>query len=205
MVRAFAIETGTTWDEHVVAVLFAYRFAMHSSAQAYLADFLFGKELRPPLDAERDLYLDRYRMAPYESDFLFQHAEALARARDTARLAMEKAALRSAERYNSGRKLVEYNPGDVVWLENMKLANKFTPRWLGPYRISRWTPQRNLRSLWCERCHHEAPITSEHLKRAVYDLNSYTGDSAYADFHPDSTFPFLQMCLPPILQQMLFR
>ena len=93
MARYFDIETGTTWDEHVGAVLFAYRCAMHSSAQASPANLLFGKELRTPLDSELDLYLDRNawllnRVISSSSTLRLWLA-----ARYTPRLAMEKAAL----------------------------------------------------------------------------------------------------------------
>ena len=67
MARAFAVETGTKWDEHVGAVLFAYGSAMHSTSRASPANMLFTRELCSALDAELDpLYIEHYRIAPYE-------------------------------------------------------------------------------------------------------------------------------------------
>jgi hypothetical protein len=95
MIRAYAIETGRTWDETLGAILFAYRNAMHSSAQASPALLLYGKILRSPLDAELDLHLHQFRRT-FDPDFVFQHAEALARARDQARQRMGRFAETSA-------------------------------------------------------------------------------------------------------------
>ena len=178
MARAFAIETGTTWDEHIGAILFAYRSAMHSSTHASPANLLFGRELRSPLDAELDLYLKNYRTAPYDTDFLFKHAEALQRAREIARRHMEQTAIKLAGGYNAKRKLVRYQPGDVVWLENMQRQNKFTPRWIGPYRVSEEVHPGTYRIYDAKGHVHGSPITAEHLKRAVFDLDLSDGPAS---------------------------
>ena len=82
---------------------------------------------------------------------------------------MEQISLRLSEEYNAKRKLVRYQPGDVVWLQNMKRQNKFTPHWLGPYRVSEVVHPGTYRIYDAKGNVHGSPITAEHLKRAVFD------------------------------------
>jgi transposase InsO family protein len=128
MLHTFCIQTGITWDEHIGAVLFAYRNAIHSATQVPPSILLFGQPLRAPVDAEIDLYLEHYNYNPRKYDYLFEHARALFRARDLARQSMEEQALKSAERFNANHRLVYFAVGDVVWLENKKRKYKMQPK-----------------------------------------------------------------------------
>ena len=105
LVRPFCKDVGSTWDEHLSALMFAYRNGQHSATGVSPAKLLYGIDLRTPLDAELDLYLESYRSKPHDSDFRFAHAEALIKARDAARANMEQSALYSAERFNSTHKI----------------------------------------------------------------------------------------------------
>ena len=86
MIRMFVMEYVTTWDEHLGAVLFAYRNAAHSANGISHARILFGKDLRAPLYAEVDLYMREFNKGR-KDDYIWDHAKALERDR---RIAMEK-------------------------------------------------------------------------------------------------------------------
>ena len=78
--------------------------------------------------------------------------------------------MRLADDYNAKRKLVRYQPGDVVWLENMHRPHKFTPRWMGPFRVSEEVHPGTYKIYDAKGNVHGSPVTAEHLKRAVFDV-----------------------------------
>ena len=53
-IRAFSTATGSTWNETVSAVLFAYRNTLHAGISNTPAMLAFGRNLRSTMDAELD-------------------------------------------------------------------------------------------------------------------------------------------------------
>jgi hypothetical protein len=81
MLRAFATESGRTWDEFVNAVLFVYRTTVHTGINNSPDMLVYGLHLRTPLDAAIDRFLQSSTSSVHDADFLSLHATALKRAR----------------------------------------------------------------------------------------------------------------------------
>ena len=169
MIRAFATETGTRWDEHLGAAMFAYRNAIHSTTHFSPAQLLFGYTLHTPLDAEMDRYLRLHKKDAYDTDFIFSHAQALERSREIARRFMEKQAWTSAQEFNAHHRLVQFNNGEIVWLKNHHRANKFAPFWVGPFRINQVNRNGSYHLIDVTGNQHPSPVNAADLKRAIYD------------------------------------
>ena len=170
MLRTFSLDTGVTWDEHIGAVLFAYRNAAHSTTQCAPAQLLFGRSLNTPLDAMLNKFLeDQTHRGHLTAEFVFEHAKALRDAQKIAQATMEKAIWENAQRFNRSHNLVAFAPGDVVWLQNMKQANKLSPRWLGPYRIASKTSEGTYHVFDAKGKMSPTSVRVEHMKRAIFD------------------------------------
>ena len=110
-----------------------------------------------------------------DGDFLFSHAQALQRARDLARLHMEKYQRDYAQRYDASHRHTHFIPGDVVWLQALHKQHKLMPNWLGPYRVFQRLSDNIYRIHDVHGIAHPHPVSVEHLKRAFIDQNESYG------------------------------
>jgi transposase InsO family protein len=81
MLRAFATDSGRTWDEVINAALFVYRTTVHSGIDNSPDMLTYGFHLRTPLDTQIDQFLQATGLAVDDHDFLSRHISALKRAR----------------------------------------------------------------------------------------------------------------------------
>jgi hypothetical protein len=167
MLRAYALETGSMWDETINAVLFSFRTAIHSGTNTSPDQLLFGQKLRTPLDAEIDAYIHEHRISPTNPYFTFHHIEALSRSRDLARVFMERAKRLYEEEYNSKHKRIHFNVVDEVCMQEKKHSNKLTPAWKGPYKVHARVSENMYLLHDTQGKPHPHPIDVKMLKRVV--------------------------------------
>lgn len=168
MLRAFASETGRLWDENCNAILFAYRITMHTGANNSPDMLVFGQHLRTPLDVDLEKYIQQKQFSPLSPDFLFRHAQALWQARELARRYMETYQMKYAARYNETHRLLNFDIGDIVWLEVSHRAHKFAPKWIGPYKVHGKASDNMYFIHDVAGVPHPSPVHIQHLKRAVF-------------------------------------
>jgi transposase InsO family protein len=136
MIRSYALETGSLWDECIPAVLFAYRTSFHSTLNTSPDVVTFGFPLRLPIDVQIESYLRSHKASSSTApSYLFDQNKALLLARDLARAQIEKNKLEYEDRYNQSHRSLSFNIGDFVWFLDPSRTHKFSPRWIGPYRI----------------------------------------------------------------------
>ena len=172
MLRAYSVDTGQLWDETMNAVLFAYRTSFHFGTNTSPDLLVYGQSLRVPLDVELHHYLRERDLSPTDPSFIFSHAQALARAREQARLYMDRYKAKYEAQYNSRRRTVTFNVGDLVWMQTPQRNNKLSPKWSGPFRIY-GRPSENAYLLHTSNGEVlPSPVSVEHLKLAHFDLSA---------------------------------
>lgn len=124
------------WDEILPYATFAYNTAMQETTRCAPFELVYGRSVTTTLDAM--LPVDQGDMASTDTDDFTQWAE---EARQLARLRIRHQQEIDAEKYNKGRRNVEYRPGDLVWvwtpIRRRGLSEKLLRRYFGPYRVLR--------------------------------------------------------------------
>lgn len=132
-----ATTTEHLWDEYIPSILAAYR----SSPQARTGDtpnFLcFGRDPQLPIDRE---LLAQPEEASKAREYKWQLIEKVAKAVELAQKNTETEMARQKKHFDKGRRTVEYQAGDLVWLEVPRIERKgqnrkFAAKWRGPYRV----------------------------------------------------------------------
>lgn len=117
---------------YVEYALAAYRNTQHSSTKHTPFYLMYGREYRLPVATDLECTLE---VKPSINEL----KEKLEEASVIAREATERARQQNKIRYDKGKKLLIYQPGDFVYYyqPSIKLgvASKFAHPWTGPYRI----------------------------------------------------------------------
>ena len=121
----------------------AHRAVPHSTTRYSPFYLLYGREMRLPV--EDDLTLEKFVMKDGASrqDSIQHHVETLAdRLKEAYQVVRENNRIgreRQKKYYNIGKKLVTFQPGDMVYLKEMMNSRqkcaKFRVRWKGPYEV----------------------------------------------------------------------
>ena len=144
MLKTYANENQTDWDQYLELVLFAYRTSYQSSLRSTPFGMLYGREARLPLDT---VWLEEEE-PPYDpTDYRHRLGWAMALRRDWARRCMEKVQKRR-EREQSGaepRKLRKpkarvFKVGDEVMMHTKPkskddITASFSHAWRGPFTV----------------------------------------------------------------------
>lgn len=125
-----------TWDEILPYATFAYNTAVQETTRFTPFELVFGRPVTTTLDAM--LPVDNGMITGTEIDDIKQKAE---EARQLARFRIRKQQETDARQYNLRRRLVEYRPGDLVWvwtpIRRRGLSEKLLRRYFGPYKVIR--------------------------------------------------------------------
>jgi hypothetical protein len=134
---------GNDWDEFVNYALMAHRAVPHSPTRYSPFYLLYGREMRLP--AEDDLTPEKSVAEDCASrrDSLQHHLETLAhRLKEAHQVVREnRIGQERQEYYDIGKKLVAFQPGDMVYLKEIvnsrRKCAKFRVRWKGLYEVMR--------------------------------------------------------------------
>ncbi len=132
-----------TWDEHVIAVEFAYNTSTHSTTGITPFEALYGFNPRSPLTLDAHTFL-----TPSPSS---HYLEAIRSRVEAARDHLLRTQLAQAEALNKHRSSHAYAEGQQVWLSTQNLdlpyPTKFKPAYLGPFLITKMHPHANAGTL----------------------------------------------------------
>jgi transposase InsO family protein len=133
------------WDEFVNYALMAHRAVPHSTTRYSPFYLLYGREMRFP--AEDVLTTKKFVTKDCTSrrESIQHHLETLAdHLKEAYQVVSENNRIgreMQKEYYNTGTKLVTFQPGDMVYLKDMvnsrQKCAKFRIRWKGPYEVIR--------------------------------------------------------------------
>jgi len=118
---------GNDWDEFVDYALMAHRAVPHSTIRYSPFYLLYGREMRIP--TEDDLTPDNFvtKDGASRRESIQHHVETLAdRPKEAYQVARENNRIgrERQEYYNTGTKLVTFQPGDMVYLKEMNSRQK---------------------------------------------------------------------------------
>mmetsp|Transcript_71211 Transcript_71211/g.148592 ORF Transcript_71211/g.148592 Transcript_71211/m.148592 type:complete len:951 (+) Transcript_71211:1853-4705(+) len=125
------------WDEHIVAVEFAYNHSLQPSLGITPFEALYGYNPRSPLT------LAAQSAIPAASEFMQKLKSKI----DAARDAILATQLKQAETANKSRSSTPWKVGEYAALStqhlNLAYPTKFTPKWLGPFKVLEVMPRGN--------------------------------------------------------------
>ena len=148
MLKAYVNDNRDDWDDHLPAVVCAYRATPHDSTGISPYKMLFGREMAMPIDLQFDLG-NRALVPSCPVAYVEWLRQSLQNSHDFARDQLVKSALRQKKNYQDRSRDVHFKRGDWVWkvmpqLRPGKLYKKNEGPWLvlartGPvnYRIQR--------------------------------------------------------------------
>lgn len=123
-----------TWDEILPYATFAYNTAVQETTRFTPFELVYGRQVTTTLDAM--LPVDNSDTTDENIENLTERAE---EARQLARIRIRTQQGIDARRYNMGRRNVEYQPGDLVWVwtpvRRRGLSEKLLRRYFGPYKV----------------------------------------------------------------------
>ena len=135
LLRAFVNKARDDWDDHLPAVLCAYRATPHDSTGLSPFKMLFGHEVTLPIDLQFDVGLrDRFPECPVE--YVEWLRQTLYLGHDLAREKLKVAAERQKKGYQETCREVSFKRGDWVWkIDPLKRVGKLHVKNLGPYLV----------------------------------------------------------------------
>jgi hypothetical protein len=136
MLSMYVNSRQTDWDLYLPYVLFAYRTAKHASTGIEPFYLVYGRNATFPTDVA----FEEVHNPPKQDEHVEMLRKRIATARDIAKTAIERAQWNQRLSYDPKRnKVVEYKPGDLVWVfkpsTEKKKATKLLHRWKGPYTV----------------------------------------------------------------------
>lgn len=109
MLRAYVADDKTSWSDWLHLLEHSYNSKSHSSTGTTPYSLLYGFEPRSPLDVLPASALNS-GVRVETAEFI----ETMRMHRESARRAIARAQVKQAEAYNRGRRLIEFEPGDLV-------------------------------------------------------------------------------------------
>lgn len=138
MISMYVDAEHRTWDAILPYITFAYNTATQETTRLTPFQLVFGRQVSTPLDAMMPVGPSCGSDAELDADIFVQRAE---EARQLARLRIHRQQANDAARYNLSRRIVTYEPGDLVWVwtpvRHRGLSEKLLRRYFGPYEIVR--------------------------------------------------------------------
>ena len=142
MLRMYADDDQTKWDESLPFVMMAYRASVHESTGKTPNEMMFGSNVSLPLDAvvaspaeERCGDLDSENC----DDYVGNLKQRLRAAHDFARIKLRKSAQYQEHQYNLKADKRSLSQGQPVWLydpaKTRGVCPKLAAKWTGPYVI----------------------------------------------------------------------
>ena len=138
MLMHFVNNRHDDWDEYLTFVLFAYRTAVHSSTLETPFYLMHGRDAILPLETLLEVY-NKSECEPndYKTKVTIKLRDAFQLAYSNMHAAQEAQKFQ----YDKKSKLQKFNVGDKVYMTTVVIqpnqSRKFTPKWQGPYRITR--------------------------------------------------------------------
>lgn len=138
MLRAYVKEDRESWCEWIPLIEHAYNSMPHGATGSPPYFLLYGFEPRNTLDVS-ELTIKAVDRSRETHKFLKE----LAMHRESARRAIAKAQEKQAKWYNKGRRVMEFEIGDLVlvnphsleWKESKGEDAKLVQRWIGPFEV----------------------------------------------------------------------
>lgn len=129
--KMFAAGNKNNWDTFLQFALLAKRAAIQSSTGLSPFNVLYGRDCNFITDPNPNRPI---RFIGNEENIQRKLLKGLVVTQEVSKYNIEKAQQKQAESYNKNIKPVEFKEGDLVYLENKK-TSKFSPSWIGPYKI----------------------------------------------------------------------
>ena len=134
MLAAYARDDQANWDLWIPYVQFAMNTSNHATTHHTPFYLLYGHEARLPSEL-RELY-------PHDgltSTLVVELVQRLQEAYEIVRFHRQQSGEQSAQRYNTGRRVVSYEPHTMVWLFVPSVRRGQSPKlaafWQGPYEV----------------------------------------------------------------------
>jgi len=131
---AKTLEDEKQWDEHIEAVLFAYRTNKHSITKRTPFYMMYGREATLPIEETEVFNEEREGCSEPMLRRLYEIIK-LEEKRDEIIEIIEKAQSKQKERYDKKVKQVRFQEDEEVLLKDEQETNKLLPKWKGPYTI----------------------------------------------------------------------
>ena len=131
---AKTLEDEKQWDEHIEAVLFAYRTNKHSITKQTPFYMMYGREATLPIEETEVFNKEREGCSEPMLRRLYEIIK-LEEKRDEIIEIIEKAQSKQKERYDKKVKQVRFQEDEEVLLKDEQETNKLLPKWKGPYTI----------------------------------------------------------------------
>jgi hypothetical protein len=134
---------GNNWDDFVNYALMAHRAIPHSVTRYSPFYLLHGREMRLPVEADLTVRIGEAGDPDINQDSIQLHLDTLTdRLREAYEIARENnrvGRVKQKEYYDKGTRLVTFQPGEMVYLREMKkgkqTCSKFRVKWKGPFEV----------------------------------------------------------------------
>jgi translation initiation factor IF-1 len=135
LLRAVIYKNLKIWDTCLPIEEFAYNRSVHGATKFSLFEVVYGFNRCVPIDLVHIPIDERTSMDG------IRKAELMKKLHEQVRLHIDKKTTKYAKQANKGRKMVRFEPGDLVWIHiskgrfPSKRKSKLMPRADGPFRI----------------------------------------------------------------------
>jgi len=135
LLRAVIYKNLKIWDTCLPIEEFAYNRSVHGATKLSLFEVVYGFNRCVPIDLVHIPIDERTSMDG------IRKAELMKKLHEQVRLHIDKKTTKYAKQANKGRKMVRFEPGDLVWIHiskgrfPSKRKSKLMPRADGPFRI----------------------------------------------------------------------
>lgn len=164
MMASYVGENHREWDKWLSEFRFALNNAKHETTNKTPAELTLGRPLQGPLER-----LINY--SPNPSQFSYSIIERQQLLAEEVKRSVRKAQLRQARYYNTHRRDVHFQVGDLVWVRAHPLSkasdyfsSKLAPRWSGPARVKMKLGPVNYRVRWIHPDDKEDTVNVVNLK-----------------------------------------
>ncbi|GJF00558.1 polyprotein [Phanerochaete sordida] len=176
MLRAYVAGDRASWAEWLHLLEHAYNSRVHASTGASPYFLLYGFEPKSPLD-----FLTTAREGVARSADAQAFVRELAMHRDGARDAIAKAQEKQSRAYNRGRRVLAFEPGDLVlvnphsleWVESKGEGAKLVQRWIGPFEVMQRINENTYRLRLPDSYPGSPVFNLQHLKRYQSSPNEF--------------------------------
>ena len=149
MLAAYVNKRADDWDDHLPAVMMAYRTSVHRTLGVTPTSMMLGRQIRLPLDAMVGLPPEEHYQELRASEYAQELAEAMAQAHEVVSETVGQEYRYNKKDYDRRVRAENMNTGEAVWLrEYPHIRGKSTSlmsQWTGPWIITQKLSQANLR------------------------------------------------------------